>query len=260
MPEGLHWLFRIVTLWEETLLETGPFMQLEFFWNDANTLKETLERQSGLRIDLTITDNTHNVLSVRPDSAPGHVKVRLHHMFFDADAKALQALAEWIRRPKAARAGEVLDAFIRVNRHRIRKAPNRRRVIRVQTRGRCFDLQRMFDEVNARHFDGGVEAHITWGKMPANRRRRSIRFGSYSHELNLIRIHPLLDQPFVPEFFVRYIVFHEMLHAYLGISESENGRRRIHTPEFRKLEKAYPDYERALAWQDKRDSLTRLLK
>ncbi len=235
-------------------------MQLEFSWNDAHMLHEALERRSGLRIELTLTDNTHNVLSVRPNRASGRVKVRLHHMFLAADAPVLEALAAWISRPKARQAGEVLDAFIRENRHRIRQAPRQPRSIRVRTRGQCFDLKQLFEDVNQRHFHGRINAAITWGQMPTVRRRRSIRFGSYSHELKLIRIHPLLDQPFVPKYFVRYVVFHEMLHAHLGISETESGRRRIHTPEFRTLEQAYPDYERALAWQDNRTSLSRLLR
>jgi predicted metal-dependent hydrolase len=235
-------------------------IQLELPWNNAAMLQGTLERESGLRVELTVTDNTHNLLSVRPNGGAGAVKVRVHHMFLAADTQVVHALAQWIRQPKARRAGEVLDGFIRANQHRIRFSNRRPRTIRVRTRGRYFDLQRLYDEVNRQHFNGSIQAHITWGQRPTKRRRRSIRFGSYSHELKLIRIHPFLDQDFVPEFFVRYIVFHEMLHAHLGISESETGRRQMHTPEFRKLEKAYPDYERAVAWQDKRSSLARLLK
>jgi len=247
-------------LLETTLLENGVLMQLEFSWNDAHMLHTALERRSGLQLDLTLTDNTHNVLSVRPNRVSGRVTVRLHHMFLAADARVLDALAAWISRPKARQAGEVLDAFIRENRHRIRQAPRRPRGVRVRTRGQCFDLKQLFEDVNQRHFQGSIEAAITWGQMPTVRRRRSIRFGSYSHELKLIRIHPLLDQPFVPRYFVRYVVFHEMLHAHLGISETESGRRRIHTPEFRALEEVYPDYERALAWQENRDHLGRLLR
>jgi predicted metal-dependent hydrolase len=241
--------------------ETTSIMQLELPWNNAEMLREILEDKSGLRIELTVTDNTQNVLSVRPNGAGGLVKVRLHHMFLAADTRVVNALAHWIRQPKAREAGQVLDGFIRANRHRIRTSDRRPRTIRVRTRGFHFDLKRLYDEVNEQHFQGSIRAHITWGQMPAKRRRRrSIRFGSYSHEFQLIRIHPLLDQEWVPEYFVRYIVFHELLHAHLGISESESGRRQMHTAEFRALEKAYPDYERALAWQNNRRTLARLLK
>ena len=36
--------------------------------------------------------------------------------------------------------------------------------------------------------------------------------GSYSVEDRLIRIHPTLDRPDVPRYYVAWIVYHEMLH------------------------------------------------
>jgi predicted metal-dependent hydrolase len=96
--------------------------------------------------------------------------------------------------------------------------------------------------------------------MPRKRRRRSIRFGSYVPQEDLIRIHPLLDQPFVPEYFVRYIVFHEMLHAYLGRSEGLSEHALSHSPEFRQMERAYPDYVCAQAWENSRGNLAKLLR
>ncbi len=67
-------------------------------------------------------------------------------------------------------------------------------------------------------------------------------------ERSLIRIHPVLDNLWVPRFFVRYIIFHELLHHL--IPTRIQGRRRIcHGPEFRAHERAYPDYQRAQLWQ-----------
>jgi hypothetical protein len=74
----------------------------------------------------------------------------------------------------------------------------------------------------------------------------------------VVRIHPVLDQPLVPEWFVRFILFHELLHAELDTSGASAGfeappatgaRRRFHGPEFRRRERAYPDYRRALEWE-----------
>ncbi|HOF41658.1 MAG TPA: hypothetical protein PLD73_16430 [Candidatus Hydrogenedentes bacterium] len=235
-------------------------MQLEFPWYSTCQLRETLEQRSGLRLELTLTDNVHNLLSVRPSGARGQVKVRLHHLFLAADDSVLDALATWISRPEAKRAGTLLDDFIQENHHKIRQAPDQVRIIRIRTRGQCFNLKKLFDEVNQRHFSGTIKAAITWGRMPTVRPQRSIRFGSYSSEFKLIRIHPFLDRPFVPDFFVRYIVFHEMLHAHLGVVETEDGRHLAHTPEFRALERAYPDYDRAVAWQKNRSTMRRLFR
>ena len=121
-------------------------------------------------------------------------------------------------------------------------------------------MNRYFEEVNRAEFDSSIDAPITWGRLPTVRRRRSIRLGSYSADDHLIRIHPHLDQAFVPEYFVRYIVFHEMLHAHLGIETGPTGRRRIHTREFNVRERAYADFARAVAWQDDPANLNRMLR
>ncbi len=55
----------------------------------------------------------------------------------------------------------------------------------------------------------------------------------------MIRINPLLDDERVAREFVRYIVFHEMLHAALP-EEYRNGRRVDHGPVFRQMESRYP--------------------
>jgi hypothetical protein len=73
----------------------------------------------------------------------------------------------------------------------------------------------------------------------------------------LIRIHPALDQSWVPRYFVEYIVYHEMLHHVIPMPE-RNGRRQLHTPEFRARERAFAHFERALAWE--RRHVHRLLR
>jgi hypothetical protein len=53
----------------------------------------------------------------------------------------------------------------------------------------------------------------------------------------------------VPEFYVAAVVFHEMLHQAVPAREA-HGRRIVHGPEFRRRERAYPDHERAKAWEE----------
>lgn len=233
-------------------------MQLEFAFRDPTTLHQELESRSGLRLQLVLTDNSHTVMSVKQHPTSGIVALRVHHMFLSADASVVQALAAWLKRPSCRKSGAVIDRFIRENRHLVRRRTVSRR--RLCTKGMVYDLRTLFDEVNAQYFGGAVDAAITWGRRPTVQRRRSIRFGSYSVEEHLIRIHPYLDNERVPEFFVRYIVYHEMLHAHLGIEESATGRRRIHTVEFNRIERAYPDFHRAEAWQAKPANLRMLLR
>jgi predicted metal-dependent hydrolase len=233
-------------------------MQLEFLWRDETIFQSELEQRAGEPIEIVLTDNSSSIMSFKSARGGTPARLRIHRMFLAANSSVIEALSVWLTRRRSAKSAAVLDDFIKNNEHLIRENGGRR--VRVRTRGAFVDLQRVFDDVNAEHFDNSVQAAITWGRMPGRpQRRRSIRLGSFTLEDNLVRIHPLLNQEFVPEYFIRYIVFHEMLHAHLGVERGPGGRRRVHTPEFNRLERAYPDYAKATAWHDDAMNLNQLL-
>ncbi|HYO99911.1 MAG TPA: hypothetical protein VER76_06955, partial [Pyrinomonadaceae bacterium] len=58
-----------------------------------------------------------------------------------------------------------------------------------------------------------------------------------------------LDAPDVPEWFVEYILYHEMLHIKHP-ARIINGRRHSHTKAFLAEEERYPLFEEAQAWLD----------
>lgn len=209
----------------------------------AEKLAYKLSRLLGMDVRLAVTDNRSTVISYR--RRPGSLALRVHHMFLAAPAPIVEALAQYAGHSKKS-ASAVLDAFIKSQRHRL-KAP--RRAHAVKARGLFHDLQRLFDELNAGHFGSAIEARIGWGRLTARRNQRSIRMGVYLHEERLIRIHPALDRPEVPEFFVRFVVFHEMLHQAVPAAHCGDGRRQHHGAEFRARERMYPDYAKAIAWE-----------
>jgi hypothetical protein len=206
------------------------------------------------RVDVSITDNRHTMISAK--RVEGGARVRIHHMFLEADDETVRALARYVTRSDR-HASRALDGFIEAHQHRIRK--EQPRPLPLRTRGRYHDLSDIFVELNEVWFDGDIDGvSVTWGRRAPTqrRRRRSIRLGTYVHEDGLIRIHPVLDQEWVPRFFVAYVLFHEMLH-HLVEAPVVNGRKHFHTNEFRRKERAYPDYDRALSWE--RENLRRLL-
>jgi hypothetical protein len=106
--------------------------------------------------------------------------------------------------------------------------------------GRHYSLGEIYRELNSAYFNDQINiARIGWGF----RRSRS-RMGHYDPAHHTITLSPVLDSPGVPDFVVRYIVYHEMLHA-LFESSSGGARKRHHTGEYRRAEQAYPDFERA---------------
>ena len=66
-------------------------------------------------------------------------------------------------------------------------------------------------------------------RFPAQ--RRSIRLGSYNHLTAEVRIHPMLNSPRVPAFFIQSVIHHEYLHHVLG--PHHNRRFHQHERQFR---------------------------
>ncbi|HVZ73738.1 MAG TPA: hypothetical protein VHJ20_15270 [Polyangia bacterium] len=209
----------------------------------------------GKTLELALTDNHYSMISVRR-KADGY-RLRLHRMFVGAEPRVVRALARYVVH-NDRRASALLGEFIEAHQHVIRQQPRRPRALKLRAAGRHHDLAAIYARLDAAHFGGALAARITWGPATTGgRARRSIKMGSFAVEDRLIRIHPTLDRADVPEFFVAWIVFHEMLHGKHEIRR-ESGRRRFHPPAFLAEERAYPDFERARAWE--KANLDRLLR
>jgi hypothetical protein len=209
----------------------------------------------GKTLELALTNNHYSMISVRR-KIDGY-RLRLHRMFVGAESRVVRALARYVVH-NDRRASTLLGEYIEENQHIIRQQERRPRHIRLRTAGRYHDLKAIYERLNVQMFGGALEARITWGPIAgAGRRRRSIKMGSFAVEDRVIRIHPALDQESVPEFFVAWIVFHEMLHGKHEVRRT-NGRRRFHTEEFLAEERTFPDYARACAWE--KANLDRLLR
>lgn len=117
--------------------------------------------------------------------------------------------------------------------------------------GRYFNLREIFDKINARYFGNRLKRYqIVWGRRRAQRPREMIVFGTIQEEDRIIRIHPLLDRVFVPTFFVEYVVYHEMLHAFVPDEYDASGRRLVHHDKFLARERKFRWFRRAKAWEE----------
>lgn len=91
-----------------------------------------------------------------------------------------------------------------------------------------FDrLQSLASEVHRTYFFKYPPLPVRWGQQISRKRRRSIRLGSYNHHTAEIRIHPILDAPNIPAFFIQSVIHHEYLHHVLGAHHN----RRFHQHE-----------------------------
>lgn len=213
---------------------------------DAPSLESALAQATGKPLRLVLTDNRSVLLSFRREA--GVLHLRLHQMFLFAPDSVVAALARNLKRRGRAAEGEV-RRFMNQNLHRVRRTP--RRMPTLMTAGRAHDLDEIYADVNEQFFGGNLEVPITWGQGVGRARRGGLTFGSYDPVLALIRIHPVLDRPEVPRYFIESVVYHEMLHHHMGGVPDRAGRTVYHTRAFREAEAQFPRHHDALAWEKK---------
>jgi hypothetical protein len=226
----------------------------------VESLRKEICRLSGMHVHLKVTNNSHSMMRVVHEPGGQNARLSLHWIFVDAPQAVVRAVAAWVKSPRTLRKNSLVKCYMRENAGRIPASGHRR--VTIRTKGAHYDLAELYDEVNAAEFDGAVNAQITWGVMQPVGSGRSghFRLGSYTDAKKLIRIHPVLDNEEVPAFVVRSIVFHEMLHAFLGIEKEDGKRRKVHHAAFKQREEQYRDHKAAEAWINNAQNMRLLAK
>ncbi len=215
-------------------------------------ITETMSRALGGPVVVTLTNNRRVMLSAR--KREGILEIRMHRMFASAPDAMLVAILQYTAQRKKS-AGRLIDAYVAAHRGEIDR---KKRAVRIRTRGVFHDLQEIFDDLIPLFEEEMQGVSITWGRRKKRlKRQRAIQLGTYTPADLLIRVHPVLDQDWVPRWYISTVVHHEMLHHALP-AVREGNRLRFHTPEFRRRERAFPHHDRAELWE--KTYLRRLLQ
>ncbi|MCG8311818.1 MAG: hypothetical protein MI976_01255 [Pseudomonadales bacterium] len=75
---------------------------------------------------------------------------------------------------------------------------------------------------------------------------QSVPAACYSPDTQVIAIHPHLQSRNVPQFVLRYLIYHECCHQVIPVIDDNQ-----HPPAFLELEHAAPHRNRAIAWLEK---------
>jgi predicted metal-dependent hydrolase len=212
---------------------------------DEQSLKDCFQKATAKPVTLTLTDNSSSMLSIREKESG--ISIRLHRMFLNAGHDVLDEIGEFIKRKKKT-IPKVREFIHRNKSHLCERKP---RVISITTRGKYYNLLDIFESLHRKYFNNSLCTIITWGKKSPGRIVRKRRLGSYQRDIDTIRINPVLDSKGVPRYFIEYIVYHEMLHAAIAI-ETDNGRQRVHSKEFKGRERLFKYYDKALQWEHRK--------
>jgi len=197
-----------------------------------------------LSVEFFAFANINNTIRLRE----GKLLVRLSDLLEGAPETVLRAiahilLAKMYRKPIERMHGTryrkyVQSHDIRSKAHLVRQVRGRKRM--ASPKGRVFDLEAIFEDLNLRLF-GGMMARprMSWSQG----RARNL-LGHYDPAHNAIVVSRLFDHPAVPRYAVEYIVYHEMLHLRHPV-KLNGSRRCVHSAEFRAEEKLFPQLEAA---------------
>ena len=187
---------------------------------------------------------------VREDTA----YVRLSDALHDAPTPVVEAAAAILlgrlyRRQPPKDMLEIYRRFsyaraTRLRLHRLRQTRARR--VDHSPAGAHHDLAPLFESLNQRYFQNLLPLpRLSWSK----RGWRSL-LGCFDPALQQIVLNRELDRATVPEYVVAYVLYHEMLHLKHPMKFARC-RRESHSPSFRKEEKIFRDYQRAMKFLDR---------
>lgn len=177
----------------------------------------------------------------------GKALVRLSDMLEGAPESVMRAiahilLAKLYRKPiEAAHASRYrrhlgTDAVSR-RAEQVRRARGRKNVLTAQ--GHRYNLDEIFDRLNQHFFHGLLGRPVlTWSAHSARR-----MLGHYDAAHNTIVVSRVFDRADTPLYAVEYLLFHEMLHLKHPV-QVRGGRRCVHSREFQREEKMFPDLDK----------------
>lgn len=175
--------------------------------------------------------------------------VKFHLAFRKScEAAVLQAAQMMLCRSRKTRLAlprAEYDRFVRSLSHGDFKLPGARKSARkaLGAQGAHRHLDESFERVNAAYFSAQLaKPELCWS--PARARRI---LGSYQERHDRLIISRVFDSPKVPPFVLDFLMYHELLHKFLGIGRRNDGKRCIHSAEFKRLEKRFERYAEAQA-------------
>jgi hypothetical protein len=197
-----------------------------------------------LKIQFFAFSNINNTIRLRE----GTVYVRISDLLEGAPDDVLHAIAHIllaklyrkdIEKGHATRYRRYLGRRdVTQKAHLVRQSRGRK--VLLSSKGRYYDLENVFEDLNRRFFHGLLARPLmTWSRHAS---RQSL--GHYDPAHNTIVISRVFDRPQVPRYAIDYLVYHEMLHLKHPV-KLNGSRRCVHGPAFQAEEKLFPELEKA---------------
>ena len=212
--------------------------------NTNCTFSKKLKNLVGDHLEIAINDNKSTMLSIRWEQK--RTKVSLHRIFLQAPTQVREDLVEYLRRKKR-KMPVAIKAFIEKSistldySHLLDES-------KISVKGSFYNLETIYKRLNKRYFDNELSLRITWYATQVPKNNSKCSLGLYYDVVKLIKVHRLLDSIFVPSYVIDFIVYHEMAHAACPAYVDARGINRIHSREFKEIERKFAYFEQAESW------------
>jgi hypothetical protein len=215
----------------------------------THPLQTQLKHLLNIEIELVVNENRSTMLNIL-EKRRSFARLSVHKMFLFAPEHVISAIAHYVRgtRQHLKERNQILREFIHAHlstsdyTHQVDPG-------KLVQQGKVFHLKPLYDALNEKYFENKLNLSLTWYGKAVRKRRVRITFGQYVSGLRLIKIHRMLDDHFFPEYFVSFIVYHEMLHSVIPGAMDAHGRFCCHGKTFKERERAFEDYQKAIDWE-----------
>lgn len=210
-------------------------------------LQELLQSYCNQPLYLKLNENRSVMCSIKWETH--RTKVSLHRIFLTASKKVIQALGKALKKE-----GSAIPAVVNMFIHEELKNLNYSEQInpdQLDFCGEVYNIKELYDGINQEYFCGKLDLSITWFSSEFKQNKSQINLGFYYDALRLVKINRIMDSRKFPDYVVRYVIYHEMLHCVAPAYIDSAGIQRTHNPEFKQLEMQFKDYSRAKLWVKK---------
>ena len=200
---------------------------------ESKALEQRLSRALKKKVDLTFQGDGVRRILIEPHH--NHLKLRLDPLFKEIDDTTFLHLVNFIEHGHENHKAGLISY--------LKKAHSK------QPKSEKHPFQNILNQLRHNHFPNLPPLNLVWGKEGKKGQQKTIRLASYWPKRKEIRLHPYLEIEGVPDYYIEYLLYHELCHAYLVMSgQAKDGEQ--HGPDFMKLEKKFPLLHRAIEWEE----------
>lgn len=221
--------------------------QIKNFYDEAFSIFDSKRKLPEIEVRFYPYIGINHTIRVRDGKIFVRIAEICREMPLDAQkGLAFILVAKLLQKNVPFEARKVYSNFIKTQEIQTQARENKKtrgRKIITSAKGEIYDLNAIFEFLNVMYFQTLIPKPVlSWSTQKTYR-----ILGHHDSAHETIIISKSLDDKKVPKYVVEFVVFHEMLHIFHP-TQTRNGRRYNHTPEFRRNEKKFAFFDEAENW------------